>query len=146
MDLIFRSGATASSANAGIFIAVLAGVVIYYLIEKTKFGYELKACGYNRCARYGDQRDTQHRAFHGHCGRALGPGRRMPSLGGAAGNEVLDTLAAEGFNGIPVALLGLNNPIGIIFRPARGVFETRAASICRYTALRRRSLISLFPW
>ena len=43
MDLIFRSGATASSANAGIFIAVLAGVVIYYLIEKTKFGYELKA-------------------------------------------------------------------------------------------------------
>ena len=24
-------------------------------------------------------------------------------------------LAAEGFNGIPVALLGLNNPIGIIF-------------------------------
>lgn len=53
MDLIFRSGATASSANAGIFIAVLAGVVIYYLIEKTKFGYELKACGYNRdAARY----------------------------------------------------------------------------------------------
>ena len=31
------------------------------------------------------------------------------------GIEVLDTLAAEGFNGIPVALLGLNNPIGIIF-------------------------------
>ena len=25
------------------------------------------------------------------------------------------TLPAEGFNGIPVALLGLNNPIGIIF-------------------------------
>ena len=25
----------------------------YYLIEKTKFGYELKACGYNRdAARY----------------------------------------------------------------------------------------------
>ncbi len=28
---------------------------------------------------------------------------------------MLDTLAAEGFNGIPVALLGLNHPIGIIF-------------------------------
>ena len=28
---------------------------------------------------------------------------------------MVDTLAAEGFNGIPVALLGLNNPIGIIF-------------------------------
>jgi simple sugar transport system permease protein len=27
----------------------------------------------------------------------------------------VDTLAQEGFLGIPVALLGLNNPIGIIF-------------------------------
>jgi simple sugar transport system permease protein len=27
--------------------------------------------------------------------------------------SVVDTLAAEGFNGIPVALLGLSNPIGI---------------------------------
>ena len=35
--------------------------------------------------------------------------------GAGKGIEVLDTLAAEGFNGIPVALLGLNNPIGIIF-------------------------------
>ena len=28
---------------------------------------------------------------------------------------VVDVIAAEGFNGIPVALLGMNNPIGIIF-------------------------------
>jgi simple sugar transport system permease protein len=27
----------------------------------------------------------------------------------------VDVLAMEGFNGIPVALLGLNNPLGIIF-------------------------------
>ena len=48
---------------------------------------------------------------------------RCARLGGAClylagagkGIEVVDTLAAEGFNGIPVALLGLNNPIGIIF-------------------------------
>jgi simple sugar transport system permease protein len=29
--------------------------------------------------------------------------------------NVVDVLAQEGFNGIPVALLGLNNPLGIIF-------------------------------
>ena len=50
MDQIFRSGASASSVNAGIFVAILAGIIIYFLIEKTKFGYELKACGYNRDA------------------------------------------------------------------------------------------------
>jgi simple sugar transport system permease protein len=35
--------------------------------------------------------------------------------GSGKGITVVDVLAAEGFNGIPVALLGLNNPIGIIF-------------------------------
>ena len=29
--------------------------------------------------------------------------------------EVVDTLASEGFDGISVALLGLSNPIGILF-------------------------------
>jgi simple sugar transport system permease protein len=28
---------------------------------------------------------------------------------------VIEELSAQGFNGIPVALLGLSNPIGIIF-------------------------------
>ena len=118
MDLIFRSGATASSANAGIFIAVLAGVVIYYLIEKTKFGYELKACGYNRdAARYAGINETRSIVLSMVIAGALsGLGGACLYLAGAGkGIEVLDTLAAEGFNGIPVALLGLNNPIGIIF-------------------------------
>ena len=35
--------------------------------------------------------------------------------GAGKGIEVLDTLAAEGFNGIPVALLASSNPIGTIF-------------------------------
>ena len=113
-----RSGATASSANAGIFIAVLAGVVIYYLIEKTKFGYELKACGYNRdAARYAGINETRSIVLSMVIAGALsGLGGACLYLAGAGkGIEVLDTLAAEGFNGIPVALLGLNNPIGIIF-------------------------------
>jgi simple sugar transport system permease protein len=47
----------------------------------------------------------------------------MAGLGGALlylagsgkGITVVDVLAPEGCNGIPVALLGLNNPLGIIF-------------------------------
>ncbi|MEI3015149.1 MAG: hypothetical protein V8T36_10850 [Ruthenibacterium lactatiformans] len=100
------------------FVAVLAGVVIYYLIEKTKFGYELKACGYNRdAAQYAGINETRSIVLSMVIAGALcGPGRRMPVPGGRGkGIEVVDTLAAEGFNGIPVALLGLNNPIGIIF-------------------------------
>ena len=118
MDQIFRSGASASSVNAGIFVAILAGIVIYFLIAKTKFGYELKACGYNRdAAKYAGINEKRSiilsMAIAGSlC--ALG-GACLYLAGAGQGIEVVDTLAAEGFNGIPVALLGLNNPIGIIF-------------------------------
>lgn len=118
MDLIFRSGMTASSANAGILIAVLAGVAVYYIIEKTKFGYELKACGYNRdAARYAGINEKRGIIWSMVIAGALsGLGGACLYLAGAGKSiEVLDTLAAEGFNGIPVALLGLNHPIGIIF-------------------------------
>lgn len=118
MDQIFRSGASASSVNAGIFVAILAGIIIYFLIEKTKFGYELKGCGYNRdAAKYAGINEKRSiilsMAIAGSlC--ALG-GACLYLAGAGKGIEVVDTLAAEGFNGIPVALLGLNNPIGIIF-------------------------------
>ena len=118
MDQVFRSGASASSVNAGIFVAILAGIVIYFLIAKTKFGYELKACGYNRdAAKYAGINEKRSiilsMAIAGSlC--ALG-GACLYLAGAGKGIEVVDTLAAEGFNGIPVALLGLNNPIGIIF-------------------------------
>lgn len=39
-----------SSVNAGILIAILLAVIVYILLNRTTFGYELKACGYNRNA------------------------------------------------------------------------------------------------
>lgn len=36
-----------SSINGGFFISLIAVVVIYILLEKTTFGYELKAAGFN---------------------------------------------------------------------------------------------------
>ncbi|MEG2843116.1 MAG: hypothetical protein RR900_06480, partial [Ruthenibacterium sp.] len=89
-----------------------------FLIEKTKFGYELKACGYNRrAAKYAGINEKRSIILSMVIAGALaGLGGACLYLAGAGkGIEVLDVLAAEGFNGIPVALLGLNNPIGIIF-------------------------------
>lgn len=118
MDRIFRSGQAVSSANAGILIAVLAGVAVYCVIEKTRFGYELKACGYSRdAARYAGINEKRGVVWSMAIAGALaGLGGACLYLAGAGKCiEVVDTLAAEGFNGIPVALLGMNHPIGIIF-------------------------------
>lgn len=103
--------------NAGIFVAILAGIIIYFLIEKTKFGYELKACGYNRdAAKYAginEKRSIILSMVIAGSLCALG-GACLYLAGAGKGIEVVDTLAAEGFNGIPWPCLA-NNPIGIIF-------------------------------
>jgi simple sugar transport system permease protein len=118
MDKIFRDGFIVSSANSGIFIAILFAVLIYFLLEKTSFGYELKACGFNRdAARYAGVNEKRSIVFFMMIAGALaGLGGALLYLAGAGrGITVVDVLASEGFLGIPVALLGLGNPLGIIF-------------------------------
>jgi simple sugar transport system permease protein len=118
MDTIFRDGYNVSSANAGIFVALIFAVLLYIILEKTVFGYELKACGYNRdSAQYaGISVKRSIIASMVISGAMAGLGGALLYLAGSGkGINVVDVLAMEGFNGIPVALLGLNNPIGIIF-------------------------------
>ncbi|MCL2184338.1 MAG: ABC transporter permease [Treponema sp.] len=118
MDKIFRDGFIVSSVNAGIIIAVIFAVIIFIILEKTAFGYELKACGFNReAARYAGINEKRSIILSMTIAGALaGLGGALLFLAGSGnGIRVVDILAQEGFNGIPVALLGLNNPIGIIF-------------------------------
>lgn len=122
LNQIFKTGNSSSSVNAGIFIAILVGVIIYIILDKTKLGFELKACGYNRDAcRYAGINEKHNIVISMMIAGALaGLGGALLYLAGSGkGIDVVDVLAVEGFNGIPVALLGLNNPIFIIFS---GVF------------------------
>lgn len=117
-DKIFVAGGTPSSVNSGILIAALLGVVMWIILEKTKFGFELKACGYNRdAAKYAGISEKRNIVMAMVIAGALaGIGGALSYLAGAGtGIQVLDALAPEGFNGIPVALLGLSNPIAIVF-------------------------------
>jgi simple sugar transport system permease protein len=118
MDKVFSDGFDISSANSGIFIAILFAILIYIVLEKTSFGYELKACGFNReAARYAGINEKRSIVLSMTIAGAMaGLGGALLYLAGSGkGITVVDVLAQEGFNGIPVALLGLNNPIGIIF-------------------------------
>ena len=118
MDKLFPG----SQANGGFLIAIVIAIGVYILINKTTLGYELKACGSNRhAARYAGINDKRNIMLS----MAIAGGL---AAGGAAlywlsGNtefywSTYQSLPAEGFNGIPVALLAANNPIGVIFTAA----------------------------
>ena len=108
-----------SQINGGIVIAVLFAVVIYIIFAKTTFGYELKACGANRyAARYAGIKDKRKIVTSMSIAGALaGAGAALYVLSGNTEFfwSTYQSLPAEGFNGIPVALLASNNPIGVIF-------------------------------
>ncbi len=107
-----------SSINIGIIIAIAMCIVVHYIINKTTLGYELKACGLNRDAsKYAGISEKRNIIVSIMISGALvGLGGALMYLSGAGKHiAVLDILAAEGFNGIPVALLALSNPIGVVF-------------------------------
>lgn len=103
--------------NIGIFIAVVTAIIIWVVLQKTVFGYELKACGYNRHA-------SQYAGINAKrsiilsmmiSGALAGLGGGLYYLSGTAQYTLLKSLLGMGFNGIPVALLASSNPIGVIF-------------------------------
>lgn len=108
-----------SQVNAGILIVIVIAIGMYILMNKTTLGYELKACGANRhAARYAGIRDKRNIVLSMAIAGALAAGGA--SLYWLSGNteffwQTYMALPDEGFNGIPVALLALNNPIGTIF-------------------------------
>ncbi|MEG0051103.1 MAG: ABC transporter permease [Terrisporobacter sp.] len=108
-----------STVNIGIIIAILVAILMYIVLNKTIFGYELKACGFNENAsKYAGINEKRNIILSMVISGGLaGFGGGLLYLSGANGRhiKVVDVLATEGFNGIPVALLGLSNPIGIIF-------------------------------
>lgn len=113
LDKIF----VGSAVNAGIFIAIGLCVLAYIIMNKTTFGYELKACGYNsEASRYAGMSEKKCVILSmGIAGFFSGIGGAIVYMSGTGATiGTAEVLAIEGFNGIPVALLGFNNPLGVI--------------------------------
>lgn len=108
-----------SNIDIGIFIAILVAVGIYVLMNKTTLGYELKACGHNKnAAKYAGMNEKRNimlsMAIAGGLA-ALGASLYYLNGGAELAWNTYGKLPDNGFNGIPVALLASNNPLGVIF-------------------------------
>jgi len=104
-----------NQVNIAFFIAVGVAVLVYYLLWKTNLGYEIRAVGYSPlAAEYGGISVSKNIIL------------AMMISGAFAGlvgtNEVMgfkyrwrqELFTGLGFNGIAVALLGKNHPLGVV--------------------------------
>lgn len=101
-----------------VFFSIIMAILVFIILDKTKFGYELKATGLNKnAARYAGMNETRNVVL------------TMAIAGGLAGmgasfffqsgieqwSTSMANLPAMGFNGLAAAFLGGLNPIGSIF-------------------------------
>ena len=113
LDVLMKS----NYMNISIFIAIAFALIAWIILSKTTFGYELKACGYNRNASvYAGINAKQNIVLSMVISGAFaGVGGGLYFLAGTGQYTLLKQLLTAGFNGIPVALLATSNPIGTIF-------------------------------
>ena len=117
MPLSVRQMTGCNTTNYGIILALIAAVIIWYLINKTTLGYELRSVGFNsHAAEYGGINSGASVM------KALAISGALAGLGGAIqilGNAMhIAQFAGQegfGFQGITVALIASSNPIGCIF-------------------------------
>ena len=119
-------GITGSNVSIAIIIGILIAIALFVILNNTTFGYELKATGYNKEAcNYAGMNGKRNiivtmiiaggLAGLGGAFAILAP---TTMIGSSVTYEPVNVIAANGFNGIAVALLGNSNPLGIIFSSA----------------------------
>ena len=108
-----------SNIDIGIFIAIAIAIGIYILMNKSTLGYELKACGHiKNAAKYAGMIEKGNIMLSmAIAGGLAAIGASLYYLNGGAelAWNTYARLPDTGFNGIPVALLASNNPIGVVF-------------------------------
>jgi len=99
-------------------LAIIVAIVIWVVLNKTKFGYEIRATGFNKeAARYAGMNEKRNIILTLVIGGALaGAGAAFLYLTGYEQWSVTQSsVPAMGFNGIAATFLGALNPIGTIF-------------------------------
>jgi simple sugar transport system permease protein len=113
-----------------VFLAVLVGVAYWYMLNRTRFGFDLRATGMSESAAVSSGVSVKRMIvtamlLSGAVAGLVG----MPQLLGGSYSYSLDFPAGLGFTGIAIALLGRNNPVGIAFGALLWAFLTNSAQI-----------------
>ncbi|MDC7235823.1 MAG: ABC transporter permease [Spirochaetales bacterium] len=103
-------------ANAGFLIAILAAVLVLLILNKTTLGYSLKAVGFNKdAAEFGGINiKSSMISSMAIAGGLSGLAGAVQVTGFTREASALAAMEGYGFEGISVALIGANNPIGCV--------------------------------
>ncbi|AQQ53704.1 ABC transporter permease [Planococcus lenghuensis] len=106
-----------SRLHYGIIVALIMVIVMWFILDKTTTGFELKSVGFNQNASQyaGMKVDRNIILAMVISGAFAGIGGAMEALGTFEYVSSKAGFTGIGFDGIAVALLGMNTPLGVVF-------------------------------
>ncbi|MGC5013688.1 ABC transporter permease [Streptosporangium sp. DT93] len=113
-----------------ILLSIAMGVLFHVVINRTRFGFDLRATGRSESAAVASGVNVKRMilvsmVLSGAVAGLVG----MPQLLGASYSYSLDFPTGLGFTGIAIALLGRNHPVGIAFGALLWAFLDTSAGI-----------------
>lgn len=101
--------------NVSIFVALVAAVLVYILIWRTRLGYEIRTLGFSpRAARYAGMSETKLIVVTMMISGGLAGMMALNAVMGDQYRLAIDFPQGAGFVGIAVALMGRGHPAGIV--------------------------------
>ncbi|QQZ07887.1 ABC transporter permease [Heyndrickxia vini] len=112
----FQSITDYSSLHNGIYLAIIAAIIMWFLLEKTTKGYELRSVGFNQHASHYAGMNVNKNIIYSMIisGAFAGLAGAMQGLGTFGFAFLQSSFSGVGFDGIAVALLGGNTALGVV--------------------------------
>jgi simple sugar transport system permease protein len=125
-----------------IFLAVALGFGYWYLLNRTRFGFDLRAVGMSPTAAVASGVNVKRMTVYamllsGAVAGLVG----LPLLLGAQYSFTVNFPGNYGFTGIAIALLGRNHPVGIAFGALLWAFLDVSAQILDLTGVPREIIV-----
>ena len=133
----------AAPANVSLLVAIIACVLVWLLIWRTKLGYEIRAYGHSEsAAKYAGISPVKITMIAMIISGALAGMMAINNVMGEAERLVLNATEGAGFIGIAVALMGRSHPLGVFIAAILFGFPYQGgAELALWTSIPRELIV-----
>ena len=143
LDVVGIPFSRATPANITLLVALLACVLVWYMLWRTRLGYQIRAFGQSEpAAEYAGISPFRITMYVMLISGALAGMMAINNVMGEANRLLLNAVEGAGFIGIAVALMGRNHPFGVLLAAVLfGFLYQGGAELALWTSIPRDLII-----